>query len=170
MPPGSFMAPEWIDFVREEYFHCRESVSLIDMSSYAKFEIKVRRIIVLPYSLFISSRIMNHIFSSSVCWTGSFRFLAEPVLQQHRRSSWNHCSNRNAKRKRRIWKRLHYSATSREQVCSSQLCLTTSKLLNMYLFLVFVDSSWCLRQPRKQESSIGCKTTCRWMDPSPSRM
>ncbi|KAG1699646.1 Pyruvate dehydrogenase phosphatase regulatory subunit, mitochondrial [Nymphon striatum] len=49
LPPGTFMAPEWIDFVREEYFHCRESVSVIDMSSYAKFEIKSAGLEVLDY-------------------------------------------------------------------------------------------------------------------------
>ena len=33
--------PSWFEAVQEEYWACKERVCLIDMSSFAKFEIKV---------------------------------------------------------------------------------------------------------------------------------
>lgn len=38
---GSFGKPAWFDYVSEEYWACRESVCLMDMSSFSKFELEV---------------------------------------------------------------------------------------------------------------------------------
>ncbi|XP_071445537.1 pyruvate dehydrogenase phosphatase regulatory subunit, mitochondrial-like isoform X1 [Hetaerina americana] len=40
MPQGTFGKPKFFDYMREEYVACREGVGIIDMSSFAKFEIK----------------------------------------------------------------------------------------------------------------------------------
>eukprot|EP00057_Strongylocentrotus_purpuratus_P021973 XP_011676447.1 PREDICTED: pyruvate dehydrogenase phosphatase regulatory subunit, mitochondrial-like [Strongylocentrotus purpuratus] len=37
---GSFGKPAWFDYVSEEYWACRESVCLMDMSSFSKFELE----------------------------------------------------------------------------------------------------------------------------------
>lgn len=42
---GSFGKPPWFDNVRAEYWACREGVCLIDMSTFAKFELRVRAFI-----------------------------------------------------------------------------------------------------------------------------
>ncbi|XP_071959451.1 pyruvate dehydrogenase phosphatase regulatory subunit, mitochondrial-like [Antedon mediterranea] len=39
-PKGTFGKPAWFDKVKAEYWTCRDSVSLMDMSTFAKFEIK----------------------------------------------------------------------------------------------------------------------------------
>ncbi len=38
---GSFGKPSWFDKVKAEYWACREGVCLIDMSTFAKFELRV---------------------------------------------------------------------------------------------------------------------------------
>jgi len=38
---GTFGKPSWFDNVRAEYWACREGVCLIDMSTFAKFELRV---------------------------------------------------------------------------------------------------------------------------------
>lgn len=40
-PQIVFQKPPWFDNVREEYNACRERVGIIDMSSFAKFHLKV---------------------------------------------------------------------------------------------------------------------------------
>ncbi|KAL3289639.1 hypothetical protein HHI36_023048 [Cryptolaemus montrouzieri] len=40
MPQGTFYKPKFFDFMKEEYMACRESVGIIDMSSFSKIEIK----------------------------------------------------------------------------------------------------------------------------------
>ncbi|XP_041454472.1 pyruvate dehydrogenase phosphatase regulatory subunit, mitochondrial-like [Lytechinus variegatus] len=37
---GTFGKPAWFDYVNEEYWACRESVCLMDMSSFSKFELE----------------------------------------------------------------------------------------------------------------------------------
>ena len=39
---GSFGKPVWFDKVKAEYWACREGVCLIDMSTFAKFELMVK--------------------------------------------------------------------------------------------------------------------------------
>lgn len=41
MPPGTFYKPKFFDFMLEEYYACRESVGIIDMSSFSKMKIQV---------------------------------------------------------------------------------------------------------------------------------
>lgn len=41
MPPGTFYKPKFFDFMLEEYYACRESVGIIDMSSFSKMQIQV---------------------------------------------------------------------------------------------------------------------------------
>jgi len=41
MPPGTFYKPKFFDFMLEEYHACRESVGIIDMSSFSKMKIQV---------------------------------------------------------------------------------------------------------------------------------
>ena len=36
---GTFGKPEYFDFIEDEYLVCREGVGLIDMSSFAKFNL-----------------------------------------------------------------------------------------------------------------------------------
>ena len=38
---GTYGKPDWLDSVRSEYWACREGVCLIDMSTFAKFELRV---------------------------------------------------------------------------------------------------------------------------------
>ena len=38
-PQGTFGKPEYFEFLEDEYVVCREGVGLIDMSSYAKFNL-----------------------------------------------------------------------------------------------------------------------------------
>ncbi|KAL4119079.1 hypothetical protein QTP88_011944 [Uroleucon formosanum] len=40
MPPGTFYKPKFFDFMLEEYHACRESVGIIDMSSFSKMKIQ----------------------------------------------------------------------------------------------------------------------------------
>jgi pyruvate dehydrogenase phosphatase regulatory subunit len=40
MPTPSFYRPKFFDFMRDEYLACRESVGIIDISSFSKIEIK----------------------------------------------------------------------------------------------------------------------------------
>jgi len=41
MPSGTFYKPKFFDFMLEEYYACRESVGIIDMSSFSKMKIQV---------------------------------------------------------------------------------------------------------------------------------
>ena len=41
MSPGTYWRPGFFDSLKEEYQACREGVALIDMSSFAKFQITV---------------------------------------------------------------------------------------------------------------------------------
>lgn len=41
MPPGTYYKPKFFDFMLEEYYACRESVGIIDMSSFSKMKIQV---------------------------------------------------------------------------------------------------------------------------------
>ena len=50
MPPGSFYKPKFFNYLLEEYTACREAVGIIDISSFSKIEIKVRKIILFNYS------------------------------------------------------------------------------------------------------------------------
>jgi len=38
---GTYGKPDWLENVRSEYWACREGVCLIDMSTFAKFELRV---------------------------------------------------------------------------------------------------------------------------------
>ncbi|XP_020283596.1 pyruvate dehydrogenase phosphatase regulatory subunit, mitochondrial-like [Pseudomyrmex gracilis] len=49
MPKGSFYKPKFFDFIKEEFMACRESVGIIDMSSFSKIEIKSSRKEVVEY-------------------------------------------------------------------------------------------------------------------------
>ncbi|VVC25267.1 Hypothetical protein CINCED_3A003153 [Cinara cedri] len=40
MPPGTFYKPKFFDFMLEEYYACRETVGIIDMSSFSKMKIQ----------------------------------------------------------------------------------------------------------------------------------
>ena len=40
---SAFGKPEWFDKVKSEYWVCREGVSLIDMSTFSKFELQVKK-------------------------------------------------------------------------------------------------------------------------------
>ena len=42
MSPGTYWRPGFFDCLKEEYQACREGVALMDMSSFAKFQITVR--------------------------------------------------------------------------------------------------------------------------------
>ena len=39
---GTFGKPRWFELVRDEYMACRKGVAVIDMSSFTKFELKVK--------------------------------------------------------------------------------------------------------------------------------
>lgn len=43
MPDGSFFKPKFFNFLENEYRACRENVGIIDISSFSKIEVKVRR-------------------------------------------------------------------------------------------------------------------------------
>lgn len=43
MPKGSFYKPQFFDFMKEEFQACREGVGIIDMSSFSKIEVQVRK-------------------------------------------------------------------------------------------------------------------------------
>lgn len=44
MPQGTFFKPKFFEYMKEEFLACREGVGIIDMSSFSKIEVKVRRI------------------------------------------------------------------------------------------------------------------------------
>ena len=39
---GAFSKPKWFENVKSEYWACREGVCVIDMSTFTKFELKVK--------------------------------------------------------------------------------------------------------------------------------
>jgi len=39
---GTYGKPTWFDNVRSEYWACRQGVCMIDMSTFTKFELRVR--------------------------------------------------------------------------------------------------------------------------------
>lgn len=41
MPSGTYYKPKFFDFMLEEYYACRESIGIIDMSSFSKMKIQV---------------------------------------------------------------------------------------------------------------------------------
>lgn len=45
MPPNSFFKPKYFHFMQDEYTACRETVGIIDISSFSKIKIKVRSMI-----------------------------------------------------------------------------------------------------------------------------
>ena len=49
LPDGSFTKPEFFDNIEDEYRVCREGVGLIDMSSFAKFNVKGENTSVVKY-------------------------------------------------------------------------------------------------------------------------
>ncbi len=44
---GGFGKPVWFDKVKAEYWACREGVCLIDMSTFAKYELMVRSLLII---------------------------------------------------------------------------------------------------------------------------
>ncbi|KAK6174464.1 hypothetical protein SNE40_017735 [Patella caerulea] len=103
---GSFKKPDWFDIAQEEYMACKERVCLIDMSSFAKFEIKSSGEEALDYLQYLCS---NNIAleSGSIIHTGmqnklggfendcsiarigkNFFFMICPATQQTRALSW----------------------------------------------------------------------------------
>lgn len=51
MPPGTYYKPKFFDFMLEEYYACRESVGIIDMSSFSKMKIQVFKLFYFLYLL-----------------------------------------------------------------------------------------------------------------------
>lgn len=49
MPAGTFFKPKFFDFMKDEYFACKEGVGVIDMSSFSKIELKVNTIILIAF-------------------------------------------------------------------------------------------------------------------------
>lgn len=52
MPPGTFYKPKFFDFMQEEYYACRESVGIIDMSSFSKMKIQVLKRFIFSILLY----------------------------------------------------------------------------------------------------------------------
>ncbi|CAG9855350.1 unnamed protein product [Phyllotreta striolata] len=49
MPPGTFFKPKFFDFMKEEYYACKEGVGVIDMSSFSKIELKSGGLEIVRY-------------------------------------------------------------------------------------------------------------------------
>lgn len=59
MPPGSFYKPRFFEHMREEFLACKESVGIIDMSSFSKILIKSDTDEVVDYLQYLCSNDIN---------------------------------------------------------------------------------------------------------------
>lgn len=108
---GTFGKPIWHEHVKNEYWSCKERVSLIDMSSFSKFEIMSQGSEALDLLQYLSSNDINQPIGtvihtgmqnnrggyendcSIVPLTGNRFFMIAPTSQQTRSLAWlrKHC-------------------------------------------------------------------------------
>ncbi|XP_055956518.1 pyruvate dehydrogenase phosphatase regulatory subunit, mitochondrial [Patella vulgata] len=105
---GCFNKPPWFHIVQAEYMACKERVCLIDMSSFAKFEIKSSGKEAVEYLQYLCSNDVN-LETGSIIHTGmqnilggfendcsiarlgeNYFFMISPATQQTRALSWLH--------------------------------------------------------------------------------